>query len=102
MTLEDLLAEIEEAGWTLSWAYQYAPDQWRASLINASETELKACAYAPTFREALENAWAAAIEALEASEVSFSIDDTKSTRALDALVARLAKPTEPLKRRSLA
>lgn len=62
MSLESLLNELSSAGWTISWAFQYAPYEWRLSIIHeedigqAQGTYISSCASAPSFREALEDA----------------------------------------------
>jgi hypothetical protein len=60
--IEDLLTELSASGWTISWAFQFAPDHWRVSIIHHSDigessgTYTSFCADAPTFAEALEDA----------------------------------------------
>lgn len=62
MTLESLLSELSASGWTISWAFQFAPSEWRLSIIHeedigeAQGTYISSCASAPTFAEALEDA----------------------------------------------
>lgn len=58
--IEDLLSELSATGWTISWAFQYAPSEWRMSIIREEDVGTQqgsytaACAFAPTFAEALE------------------------------------------------
>jgi hypothetical protein len=63
--IEDLLSDLASSGWTLSWAFQYAPSEWRVSIIHQDDIGrqwdqpsiyLSHCASAPTFAEALEDA----------------------------------------------
>ena len=60
--IESLLADLVLSGWTISWAFQFAPDHWRVSIIRRCDigepqgTYISHCADAPTFGEALENA----------------------------------------------
>lgn len=60
--IEDLLNDLASSGWTISWAFQFAPDHWRVSIIHHSDigepsgTYLSHCADAPTFHDALEDA----------------------------------------------
>lgn len=60
--IESLLAELSDSGWTISWAFQFAPNQWRLSIIReedvgeAQGTYTSSCADAPSFAEALEDA----------------------------------------------
>jgi hypothetical protein len=60
--IEDLLTELSDSGWTLSWAFQFAPDHWRVSIIHHSDIGeppghyTSFCADAPSFAEALEDA----------------------------------------------
>lgn len=60
--LEDLLDELSSIGWTISWAFQYSPGEWRLTIIREEDigaesgTYFVSCAFAPTFREALEDA----------------------------------------------
>lgn len=62
MSLEFLLTELADAGWTISWAFQFSPNEWRLSIIHEEDisaeqgTYISSCASAPTFREALEDA----------------------------------------------
>ena len=59
--IESLLSELASLGWTISWAFQYAPAEWRMSIIREEDiggeqgTYLSVCAFAPTFAEALED-----------------------------------------------
>lgn len=59
--IESLLAELSALGWTVSWAFQFAPDHWRMSIIQPSDigeeigTYRTHCADAPSFAEALED-----------------------------------------------
>ena len=99
MALESLLDEIADAGWTVSWAFQFEPSHWRVSLINLEGNELKACADAPTFSEALENAFAAMVEKIAPQETMGSIDSSPEPSLVQKL-GLLSKP-EPIKRRVL-
>lgn len=56
--LEDLLAELDEIGWTVSWAFQFQPNHWRVSILKQIDEKVyyAHCADAPTFAEALEDA----------------------------------------------
>jgi hypothetical protein len=62
IVIEDLLIELSNDGWSVSWAFQFAPDHWRVSIIHHSDigepsgTYVSFCADAPTFAEALEDA----------------------------------------------
>lgn len=59
--IEDLLSELSDTGWTISWAFQYAPSEWRMAIIREEDigavqgSYLSCCAFAPTFTEALED-----------------------------------------------
>jgi hypothetical protein len=60
--LEALLADLALSGWTISWAFQFAPDHWRVSIIHHSDigepqgTYISHCADGPDFASALEDA----------------------------------------------
>ena len=67
--IEELLAELVSSGWTISWAFQYAPDEWRMSIIRCADvgaeqgTYVSHCANASTFANALEDCLANRAEA---------------------------------------
>lgn len=60
--IEDLLSDLALSGWTISWAFQFAPDHWRVSIIHFSDvgepqgTYISHCADGPDFASALEDA----------------------------------------------
>jgi len=103
--IEALLDELDAAGWTVSWAFQFAAGHWRASLIRiedvgeAQGTYVSHCADAPTLREAIEDAF------LRRNEAEFILD-TPPTFAREAAPSGnlltalgLAKPPPPIVRR---
>lgn len=54
-SIESLLTELESSGWTVSWAFQFAPGHWRVSILK--NDSIRHCADAPTFALALEYAY---------------------------------------------
>lgn len=58
-SIESLFAEIESAGWTVSWAFQFQPGHWRVSILreDGAANTFRHCADAPTFALALEYAF---------------------------------------------
>jgi len=72
--IESLLDELDAAGWTVSWCFQFASGHWRASIIRiedvgeAQGTYISHCADAPSLREAIEDAF------LRRNEAEFTID----------------------------
>lgn len=67
--LDELLAELASSGWTISWAFQYAPSEWRMTIIRYADvgaeqgTYTTHCAIASTFASALEDCLANRAEA---------------------------------------
>lgn len=59
--IDDLLADLASSGWTISWAFQYAPSEWRMSIIREADvgaeqgTYISHCAFAPSFESVLED-----------------------------------------------
>lgn len=84
--LETLLADLDAEGWTISWAFQFAPNHWRMSIIRiedvgeAQGTYISHCADAPSFAEALEDCFAKRNDAEweENSPVTFAGASSKS------------------------
>lgn len=94
--LEELLNELSASGWTVSWAFQFAPNHWRVSIMKPVEDGdlLSHCADAPSFREALEDAMAgiANAEFVEEHERTYEIDKSKPMSLARAL--GISKPIE--------
>lgn len=99
--IEDLLTELSATGWTISWAFQYAPSEWRMSIIREEDIGAQqgsyttACAFAPTFAEALEECLSKRAEA-EFQPVNV-IAFTKEPKA--DLASALGLRSAPIKRR---
>lgn len=104
--IESLLDELDAAGWTVSWAFQFAAGHWRASIIRiedigeAQGTYVSHCADAPTLCEAIEDAF------LRCNDAEFTINDpfaiaNESSRPKTDLISALglAKPFQPIARR---
>lgn len=90
--LEELLAELASSGWTISWAFQFAPDHWRMSIIRQTDvgaeqgTYTTHCAIAPTFAGALEDCLANRNEAeFIAEQRSLGLIDKSKPLSLDKL-----------------
>lgn len=58
-SIESLLTDLESSGWTVSWAFQFAPGHWRVSILreDGEANIFRHCADAPTFALALEYAY---------------------------------------------
>ena len=60
-SVDELLQELASTGWTVSWAFQYAANDWRASIIRDEDvggeqgTYQAHCACAHSLAEALED-----------------------------------------------
>ncbi len=106
--IEDLLTELSASGWTISWAYQYAPNEWRVSIVHELEWNSRDqpdyyhahCAFAPTFAEALEDAMSKRAEAEfeEGSKISHTTEPPKGN-LLSQLSLFLRPQSAPFKRR---
>lgn len=90
--VEELLAELASSGWTISWAFQYAPDEWRMSIIRCADvgaeqgTYTTHCAIASTFAGALEDCLANRNEAeFVAEQRSLGLIDKTKPLSLDKL-----------------
>lgn len=90
--LDELLAELASSGWTISWAFQYAPDEWRMSIIRYADvgaeqgTYVSHCAIASTFADALEDCLANRNEAeFVAEQQSLGLIDKSKPLSLDKL-----------------
>lgn len=106
--IDDLLAELASSGWTISWAFQFAPDHWRMSIIRQADvgaeqgTYISHCAFASTFAGALEDCLANRAEAEWIAEQKSLgvIDKTKPSTKLDlASLGLIKKPTAKIERR---
>lgn len=105
--IESTIADIESAGWTISWAFQFKIGEWRASIIQDCEGGYicKCCLSAPTLGEALEEAFLSEhvmmnsmnTELWSAVKGPEPTIEYKQGSLLDRL--GLAKPKEPIKRR---
>lgn len=101
--IESLLDELSASGWTISWAFQYAPGEWRLSIIReedvgeAQGTYISSCAFAPSFAEALEDAMSKMNEAefVESEKQGYSEKPKGSILAALGLL----KKEQPLIRR---
>lgn len=86
--IESLLSELSASGWTISWAFQFAPSEWRLSIIHEEDvgamqgTYISSCASAPTFAEALEDAMSKMNEAEFESAVKQGYAAEKSKGSL--------------------
>jgi hypothetical protein len=98
MTIDTLLTEISERGWLLNNLFQFDNGDWLANL--RTDTHYTQYGRGRTPLEAL----SLAIDAIETAKefqtktVTYSIDKTPSTD-LSSILAKLQKPTEPIKRR---
>ncbi len=62
--IDALLTDLAASGWTISWAFQYAPQEWRVTIIKTEawngydqpDYRFAHCAFANTFADALEDA----------------------------------------------
>lgn len=106
--IEELLAELASSGWTISWAFQYAPDEWRMSIIRCADvgaeqgTYVTHCAIASTFAGALEDCLANRNEAEWVAEQHSLgiIDKSKPSTKLDLKALGLvSRPTTKIERR---
>lgn len=101
--IESLLAELSDSGWTISWAFQFAPGEWRLSIIHeedvgeAQGTYISSCASAPTFVEALEDAMSKMNEAEFVEAVKQGYSEKPKGSLLAAL--GLLKEEKPFERR---
>lgn len=103
--LESLLADLAASGWTISWAFQFAPNHWRVSIIHQTQvgepqgSYISHCADAPTFAEALEDAILRRNDAefVEDQQSIHTLEPTKSL--IDALGLKPKPPTTPFPRR---
>lgn len=101
--IESLLTELADTGWTISWAFQYGPGEWRMSIIREEDiggeqgSYLSACAFAPTFAEALEDCLSKRAEAeWEPSQKQSWAQEPKPTTSL---IAALGLRSAPIRRR---
>lgn len=90
--LEELLAELASSGWTISWAFQYAPNEWRMSICREADvgaeqgTYVTHCAIASTFAGALEDCLANRNEAeFVAEQRSLGLIDKTKPLSFDKL-----------------
>jgi hypothetical protein len=94
-SVDDLLTELSETGWQISWLFQFAPDHWRCSLVcpaadpDSDSHLLKSCADAPTLASAIEDAMHAMAEKLEPSSVEWSIDISRPKLDLSTLTQKI-------------
>lgn len=101
--IEDLLLDLAESGWRVSYAYQHPDGQWRVSLSNMVEwngydqPSMLICvgADAQTFTEALEDAMSKRSEAelVESSKINHSQEPKTS------LITALGLRSAPIRRR---
>lgn len=99
--IESLLAELDTFGWTISWAFQFAPDHWRMSITKISywngydqpDYYVTHCADAASFAEALEDCMSklADAEFVEGAKVDHSNEPTPKPQNL-LLALGLLKP----------
>jgi hypothetical protein len=100
--IESLLADLADSGWTLSWAFQFAHDHWRVSIIQRFEWNsldqpdllISHCADAPSFAEALEDAMLRRNEAefIAGSKCTCANEPSKPTNLLQALGLHIRQP----------
>lgn len=101
--LESLLQDLADTGWTVSWAFQYSPGEWRMSIIREEDigaergSYLSCCAFAPTFSEALENCLSKRAEAQW--EPSQPITWAQEPKPSSNLIAALGLRSAPIRRR---
>jgi hypothetical protein len=101
--IEDLLTELADTGWTISWAFQYGPSEWRMSIIREEDigseqgSYLSSCAFAPSFAEALEDCLSRRAEA----EFSPPHQQTwaQAPKPTTSLIAALGLRSAPIRRR---
>lgn len=109
--IEDLLTDLSASGWTISMAFQYAPDEWRCTIIKTEELangydqpdyHVAYCAFAPTFAEALEDAMSKRSEAefIEGAKITYSSEEPRSS-FLSTLTSSLRVPSPPINRRRI-
>ena len=101
--IEDLLTELADCGWTLSWAFQFEPSHWRVSIMKQLDTKIyfSHCADAPSFAEALEDAMSKISEAQEELVVptTYTIENPKSAPLNLMQTLGLARPSARIARR---
>lgn len=101
--VEDLLAELAEVGWTLSWAFQFEAGHWRVSILKQVDEKVyfSHCADAPSFGEALEDAMSKISEASYelAVPVSFKMEPKTAPYNLLQAIGLAARVSAPVKRR---
>lgn len=101
--IEDLLIDLAESDWTISWAFQYSPGEWRMSIIREEDigaeqgSYLAHCAFAPTFAEALEDCLSKRAEAQW--EPSTPITWAQEPKPMQNLIAALGLRSAPIRRR---
>mgnify|MGYP001569753729 CR=1 FL=1 len=100
--IEDLLAELADIGWTVSWAFQFEPNHWRVSILKQLDDRVyfSHCAAAPTFAEALEDAMSKISDATYELAVpsGFVIEQNKTQPVNLLLALGLAKPVKIIRR----
>jgi hypothetical protein len=91
--IEDLLSDLAADGWTISWAFQFAPDHWRVSIIKHIDTKIyfTHCADAPSFKDALEDAMCKRNDAEWQLEQPTTCANTPSTK-IDLISALGIRP----------
>lgn len=102
--IEDLLAELALDGWTVSWAFQFAPDHWRVSIIQIDwlnyngcdqpNYKVSHCADASTFQAALEDAILRRNDArfIEGSKCTYILEPSRPLNLVKALGLHLRQP----------
>lgn len=100
--IEDLLTELADIGWTVSWAFQFEPNHWRVSIMHqvSDKIAFSHCADAPTFAEALEDAMSKISEATYelAVPTGYVLEQDKTAPVNLLLALGLAKPVKILRR----
>lgn len=102
--IEDLLNDLSSLGWTISWAFQYAPSEWRMSIIREEDlgseqgSYISHCAFAPTFAEALEDCMSKMAEAEFEPRKPISWGKEPAATKID-LVSALGLRSAPIRRR---
>lgn len=99
MGLQEILDDLTASGWTISWAFQYAPNEWRMSIIREADvgaeqgTYTTHCAFASSFQSALEDCLAKRNDALFEPNVESigTIDNTPIPTRLDLSALGLRK-----------
>jgi hypothetical protein len=109
MTIEELLTDLTDSGWTVSWAFQYAPNEWRCTIIRTCDWNgydqpdhyVAHCAFAPTFAEALEDAMCKRNDAefIEGNKLEYALEPNKSLVDLLGLIHKPLAPAASIKRR---